>query len=167
MSNAKEERERWVGDHFIAWYNQRCSTDYRYDRRGGEAPDLVYRDGATSLNIEVTEAYYDSADAVFKTKTLRGRPDAPRAWAAVEPDGALIINVGARLDDKALKSYGRNCILVVNVDATVTSAAQLERLLAEVSFPTKHSFRGIYVGGFFGWSSDGDPGYRCWPLFEA
>ena len=167
MSKDQEDRELWAGDQFIAWYNHSRKTAFQFVARGKEAPDLLYRDGSDIVGVEVTEAYYDTADAVFKTKTLRGLSDGPRAWAAVEPDGALITDVGARVARKSLHDCGARCVLLVHVDATVTSAAELDRLLAQVSLPENHSFQGVYVGGFFGWSSDGPPGYRCWKLFEA
>jgi hypothetical protein len=116
----------------------------------------------------VTEAFYDTADAKFKWKNLRGKADAPRGWAGVEPDDALAVQIGVQVGKKAANAYGPNCVLVLDVDPTVTSPADLERALAKVPLPAKHSFRGIYVGGFFGFSSGSEsPGYRCWKLFEA
>ena len=167
VSNIKEDRERWAGDQFIAWYNQSRKTAFQYLRRGDDSPDLLYRDGSVTLGVEVTEAYYDAADRLFKNKTLRGCADAPRTWAAVEPDGALIVDIGARAERKALHDLGSGCVLLINVDATVTGATELDRLSNQVTLPERHCFQAIYLGGFFGWSSDGPPGYRVWKLFEA
>ena len=168
MNRAQEQNERLVGEHFIGWYNQVHGTKYRYAGRPDSAPDLLYRDGRATLTLEITEAFYDTADAKFKWKNRRGEPDAPRAWAGVEPDGALGIQIGLQIAKKAANAYGSGCVLVVDIDPTVSNPADLERALPKVPLPLKHSFRGVYVGGFFGFSSGNESsGYRCWKLFEA
>jgi hypothetical protein len=168
VNEVQAQRERSIGERFIIWYNDRRHASYRYVRRGDPAPDLIFQDGATSLGVEVTEAFYDTADAKFKWKALRNEPDAPRTWAGVEPDEALASQVATQIAKKAPVAYGSSCVLVVDVDPTVTNPIDLERLLPTVSLPVKHSFQGIYVGGVF-WASSANtlPGYKCWAIFEA
>jgi hypothetical protein len=163
------EMERMAGDRFIAWYNLSHGTNFAFAMRPGDAPDLEYRDGRNTLRVEVTEAFYDDlSDPRFKWQHLRGDSNAPRAWAAVEPDGALAVRIQARLQQKAVKAYGPGCILLIHVDPTASNPEDVERILRDINIPAKHGFEGVYVAGFFGFSGRNEaPGYRCWGLYEA
>ena len=169
MNLTKEQFERLAGDRFVTWYNDEHGCNYLYAGRPNPAPDLEYRDGERVLRVEVTEASYDDgADAIFKWKHLRGDADAPRVWAGVEPDEALAVRIGRQLTKKAAITYGSDCALVVHIDPTMSNPGDIQRILADVPVPAKHSFQGIYVAGFFGFSSDtAPPGYKCWRLYEA
>ena len=163
------EMERIAGDRFVDWYNQSHGTRFVFATRPGDAPDLEYRDGQRALLVEVTEAFYDDGDdPKFKWQNLRGDRAAPRAWAAVEPDDALAVRIRARLQQKATKAYGPGCVLLVHIDPTASNPEDIERILHEIDVPPKHTFEGIYVAGFFGFSGRHEaPGYRCWGLYEA
>ena len=168
MSEFQERRERSAGDRFIAWYNHRRGTQFMFSERGSPAPDLIYRSGNLKLGVEVTEAFYDRSDALFKMKSLRGEPDAPRAWATVVPDPRLATHIGYQIHKKSLHAHRSACVLLVDIDPTVTNPDELEALLPTISLPPRHTFEGIYVGGVFGFSAmNPEQAYKCWPIFEA
>ncbi len=165
MDAVQEQHERAVGERFIGWYNSNCGTHYEYCGRAGEAPDLMFRDGSNDLRIEVTDAYYDAADAEVRWKNARGMPDAPNKWSGVNVDDALAKHITARIERKSRSAYGGKCFLLVNVNPAITTAFELEALLPTISLPARHFFSAIYLVGGFGWSSSGEQGgYRCWKL---
>src|SRR5689334_19786800 len=135
MDAIQKKYERAVGDQFIAWFNCERGTAYEFVDRAGVAPDLTYRDRDAVLRLELTEAFYDAHDARMKWQQLRQHPNAPRFWAGVEPDEALARDIAARVSKKSINDYGANCLLVVTVDPTVTSIADLDRVLPTVKIP--------------------------------
>jgi len=165
MDTVQEARERDQGDRFIAWFNEQHGTSYLYVGRAGEAPDLLYRDHEVALRLELTEAYADTDEARFKWGLLRRRDNVPSAWAGVDPEEALARDISERIARKCINAYGPSCLLVVVVDPLVTSVQEFEGVLNKVGVPRTHSFRGVFVGGQFAWSTrDGKPVYRCWEL---
>lgn len=66
----QEQFERAKGDEFVEWFNASRGSAYRFSRRAGEAPDLVYRAGDSELFIEVTSGNYDAFAAASAEEDL-------------------------------------------------------------------------------------------------
>jgi len=140
MDVIQEQHEQAVGDQFIDWFNHSNGTAYQYLGRAGEAPDLIYADNDIDLCLEITDAYYDSADVELRWKIARGVPSAPDHWSGVNFNDALVSHITSQVAKKALNSYGESCILVVNVRPAITSASDIKRRLEKMSIPPEHSF---------------------------
>ena len=150
MDNMKEQHERAVGDGFIVEFNKQQGTQYVFDRLGGEAPDLVYRDGNSEIGLEITSCYYDPNHAKFLWKNARNLPDAAAGWNGVNFSQTFVVNINATLRDKCAKDYGSDCILLVYVSLNLTTFKDMEALLPKIEIPAKHGFEGIYLVGDFG-----------------
>jgi len=164
MDKVQELNERAIGEGFVGWYNEVHSASFHFVGRPETAPDLTYCDGESRIHLEVAMAYYNEADAAFKWKHARGLPDAPSTMGGVNLTDKLITNISSVLAEKCLKSYGPNCILVLNVIPAVTEAERLEARLSEIAMPSRQPFEGIYLTGHFGSSSHSSGGFRCWRL---
>ncbi len=74
----KERVERWAGDQFVAWFNDRNATQYAFQRHASPPEaDLIYSDGNAILSVEVTGAGLtpDSLDTLglfFSVPVLQG-----------------------------------------------------------------------------------------------
>ena len=154
MDDVKEQHERAVGDVFIAAFNKQEGVQYVFDRMGGEAPDLVYRDGDSEICLEVTGCYYDANHARFVWMNARNLPHAADGWGGVNFSQALVANINATLRDKCAKDYGPNCILLVYVSFNLTTFKDMEALLPKVEIPAEQRFAGIYLVGYFGVNND-------------
>lgn len=165
MDTIQEEHERGVGDAFLDWYNQRMGTSYKYNARGVDAPDLIYRDGAKELLLEITVAYYDAGHATMLWQNARDLPDAPDSWSTKSPDQKLIDSVRLALTKKSGKAYPPGCVLLIAIYPDLTTAEEFAALIPEISVPDAHPFTEIYVGGLFPASSSGSVGgYSWWKL---
>jgi hypothetical protein len=163
MDATQERHERAVGDEFVRWYNEGNATAYAFDRRGADPPDLVYRDGAQELKLEITGAYYDAPYATMLWKNARGRPDAADSWSGASPDGKLVDSINAALAKKCGKrTYPGGCALVVALYPDLTSVDEFADLLREIVMPPDHGFSEVYVGGLFPASSSGSTGGQHW-----
>jgi hypothetical protein len=65
MDKDQEMHEKAVGMKFIKWYNNSHGTAYQFVGRPDKAPDLIFSD---ELQLEVTDSYYDIADAELQWK---------------------------------------------------------------------------------------------------
>jgi hypothetical protein len=164
MDDTKAQHEKAVGDEFVRWFNEKNNTDFVLKGQAGDGPgpDLAY---SAELRLEVTDAYYDDQDAKFLWKNARKAPDAPQGWQGTEFDKTLLDQINKRLEEKCLKSsYGPNCILVINMQPSLTTAEELESMLPNVKLPQSVPFVGIYLTGNFPSSVGSAGGYRCWRL---
>ena len=159
MDDIQEQHERAVGNAFIAASNQQQGSQYVFDRRGNEAPDLVYCDGDSQIYLEIVGCYYDTNDAKFKWQIARNLPNAPTGWSGVNFDEALVANINAKIRHKCAKDYGPNCMLIVYISPNLTTFKEMEALLPRIEIPSKHRFAGIYLVGDFGVSSDSTVSY--------
>lgn len=153
--------ERFVGDKFITWLNNQRHASYSFSKRGTPAPDLIYRDGATELGIEISSAYYDAAYARFQWQYARGNPTAPTEWSGTNFEARLIRNIGEVVDEKSKRTYGQNCCLVIYVRPDLTPHDELVNLLRLLVLPAVIPLKGVYILGYFA------EGYRVIPIKEA
>lgn len=163
MDEIQEKHEKAVGLQFIKWYNNRHGTAYRYIGRADKAPDLIFRE-RDELLIEITDSYYDSADAELHWKNARAVSSAPKEWSGTNFDSSLAKHIADRIAIKSLKRYSGKCFLLVNVNPAITLASELEAFIPSIIIPVHHSFAGIYLTGNFPSSADEEGGYRCWKL---
>lgn len=167
MDPIQEEFERGVGDRFIEWFNAATGENYSFSGRADRAPDLIYESGSNELQFEITAAYYDGAHAAFLWKGARGAPDAPLSWTGQDPNKNLADAITKRVADKCQKRYGGNTVLLVVVPPGVTSAEELDSLLAEKPLPSEVPFVGIYIFGRFPITTHSNGGYRAIALKEV
>ena len=154
MDEIQKQHELAAGDVFIAAFNRQQGTNYVFDHRGDEAPDLVYRHGDSQICLEIVTYYYDANHAKFLWKNARNLPDAPTGWSGVDFDDALVANINSKIRHKCAKDYGPNCMLIVYISANLTTFKQMETLLPRIEIPSKHGFAGIYLVGYFGVNND-------------
>lgn len=166
MSKAlQEQRERSVGDQFASWLSGMTGHECTFKRRGTpkHEPDLLYEFRHQELGVEVTSAYYGDDHAAFLWKGLRAEADAPTTWSGVNPNVALADAVLKSVAQKSVKPYAENALLLIDIPPGVTSAEELEGLLAVRSLP--HSpFSGIYLVGRFPLTTTSAGGYRVLAL---
>jgi hypothetical protein len=168
MDPIQETHERAVGDAFADWYNKRKGTSFEYNARGGDPPDLIYRDGTKELLLEITGSYYDGVHATMLWHNARDLPDAPDSWSGKSPDQKLVDSVNLALEKKSSKAYPSDCVLVVVVYPDLIAADEFTARLPEIHVPAGHPFAEIYVGGLFPESSGGNVGgYSWWRLTIA
>ena len=149
MTSLKELDERAVGDRFIDWLNCQYDLEYRFSRRAGEAPDLVYSlPDKTELFIEVTSAYYGKEYAKFIWEGVRSQEDQFLVTEMGGEDSSLVSDIARVVNQKCMKRYEKHCILVISTTCFWTSAKTLAQLLASQEFPD-NNFAGIYVHGRF------------------
>jgi hypothetical protein len=158
--------EQAVGEKLVRWLNARDGTAFAFDRRGGEAPDLVYRDGNNYLHIEVVSAYYDPDHAKWLWGHARARTDTSAKWEGSEFDTGLLRSVETQITKKCLKKYGPDCVLVVSALPSLTSAAELDALLGRLVLPDQIPFRSIFLTGDFPTTSTDAGGYHVWVLYS-
>ncbi len=168
METLKEKVELASGNAFIDWFNNKYRTNYSYHGRAGEAPDLIYSDNKSELTIEHTGAYYDSSHASFIWKGARSTEEITEPWIGCNPDDNLAKEIRNRIEEKSIKDYGKNCILLIEVPPGVTAAEDLEkRLLTLPTLQGGERFLGIYVAGRFPITSNSSGGYRVIAIKEA
>src|SRR5262245_51635963 len=71
MDPLREAHECAVGLNFIAWYNRKHGTEFRYDGRAEESPPLVFRSDGQELRGDVVTAYFDAHHGRFKWRGER------------------------------------------------------------------------------------------------
>lgn len=157
MADLKHQHERAVGDAFVMWLNASVGGNFHFVR-AGEAPDLVYASNADELAIEVTTAYYDGQYAKSAWDLARGKADTSE-WTGQDFDEALASEIVRLVGDKATRRYGSNCLLLIDVQAPLTTADELSTLLLKRAFPEDCPFSAIYVAGRFPETSAQEGGY--------
>jgi hypothetical protein len=157
MADLKHQHEKAVGDAFVMWLNARVGSNFAFVR-AGEAPDLVYASRADELAIEVTTAYYDGKYAKLAWDLALGRADTLE-WTGQDFDEGLASEIVRLVGEKATKRYGSNCLLLIDVQAPLTTADELSDLLLKRAFPEDCLFSGIYVAGRFPATSAQEGGY--------
>ncbi len=163
MDEIQEIHERAVGMQFVEWYNNSHGTSYQYVGRADEAPDLIFR-YRDELRIEVTDSFYDNADATLQWKKARAVSDAPKRWSGINFDESLVKHIADRIAIKSLKRYGGRCFLLVNVNPPITLPSELEAFIPSIKIPSNHAFAEIYLTGTFPSGPHEEGGYRCWKL---
>jgi hypothetical protein len=158
MDHVQEQHERAVGDCFMEWYNKRNGTEFHYDRRGADPPDLVYRSGTQELLLEITSSYYDENNAAMLWQNARGVRGAADLWMGKEPDQTLIKHINRMIAKKCSKPYPERCLLIVQIYPDLTDADEMNAMRDQIEIPERHPFAEIYVGGLFPSSSSGSPG---------
>ena len=164
MDPLQAEFEQGVGDRFAEWLSAKTGSPCRFLRRADRAPDLVYAFANGELLVEITAAYYDSQHAKFLWESARCKPSAPVGWAGVDPSKSLAGAISTCIREKSKKQYGANVVLLVEVPPGVTSAEDLQQLLAAHQLPDAAPFVGIYVVGNFPITSNSSGGYRVIPV---
>jgi hypothetical protein len=165
MDPLQQQFECAVGDDLVKWLNARDGTSFVFQRRGDDAPDLIYEDQGRLLPIEVVAAYYDQAEASMQWQNARQRANAATSWSGMNFDEALAMNVIARIREKCAKTYGPNCVLLVAVRPPLTPMPDFQRLLATVEVPDHIPFTAIYVAGDFPATTHAAIGYFAWQLW--
>lgn len=166
MDKVKEQHERAVGDVLVAELNRKQRKQYVFNRRGDQGPDLVYCDGNLEIGIEVVTCYYDINDAKFRWQNARNLPEAPKSWAGVNFNSALIMNINRAIVRKCKeKAYGTNCLLAVNILPSLTTFNKMNDLMPQIKTPPKHRFGEIYLIGSFGVTGDSNVNHAIWRLF--
>jgi hypothetical protein len=154
-----------VGDCFIEWYNKKNSTEFNYDRRGADPPDLIYCSGNQELLLEITSSYYDEDNAAMLWQNARGVPSAADMWIGKSPDQTLIDHINGLLVKKCSKQYPEHCLLIVHIYPDPTDSNEMNVLIDQVKIPERHPFAEIYLAGLFPSSSSGSAsGYYCGKL---
>lgn len=166
MDPLQAQFEQSVGDRFASWLSARSGKLCSFLRRADRAPDLVYSFDGRELFVEVTAAYYDAPHAAFLWKGARGAPDAPAGWSGVNPSKSLAEAIATRIREKSKKFYGENTVLLIEVPPGVTSAEDLQELLAPFQLQRDAPFVGIYVVGNFPITGSSPGGYRVLPLMS-
>jgi hypothetical protein len=158
--------ERAVADAFIDWFNRHHGSAYTYHERRAPRPDFVFRMGPAEMLVEVTGAYYDQKYAAMLWQAARGVAGAPDLWQGKEPDATLSDHIEHMIKKKSGIPYPCGTALVVWLgEPALTSAAEFEELVSQITVPSPCVFASIYVGGRFPVSSDGSPwGVRFWKL---
>ena len=166
----EKAREYWCGKYFIDWLNKEYCCEYVYEPQSGDrVPDLVYRFkhriGSKVcddwLSIEVTEAHYDVEGYKFE----RGKRE---IWFGSDPTLRLADCIVRRIQEKSKKSYGKQCLLLVDKPASAGATdkeeleAEIEELLLKKSVDTS-KFVGVYVAGVFGARQDETTSYKLIP----
>lgn len=165
MNDVQQNFERGVADRFFDWLSTTGGPTFEFSRRAGEAPDLIYSCGRNELSVEVTAGYYDSDHARFLWEYARGKDNRPIGWQGVgNPHEALAQAIFSRIAAKCLKRYGATTLLLVEVPPGLTSAEELDGLLAQKSFPSSIPFCGAYVVGRFPITCHSSGGYRVLPI---
>jgi hypothetical protein len=154
MDDTQKQHERAVGDTFIPAFNKKHGTEYVFDQRGEEVPDLVYRYGNLPLGLEIVSCYYDNDDASARWQIARNLPNAPSGWSGVDFNKALIANINTAIHEKCTKDYGANCLLVIYISPDITTFKTFQALIPGIVIPQSHTFSGIYLVGYFGVNND-------------
>lgn len=165
MDDVQKQHERAVGDKFIEWFNRQNGSSFSFSCRGDRAPDLVYRDQRRMLNIEIVDCYYDNNDAKLKWMNARHISNAPKGWTGVDFDEALLTDINRAVIEKCGKSYGSDCVLLINISPALTTAEEVEEMLPQIEIPKRATFNSIYLSGTFGISRTSVGGYRVWRLY--
>jgi len=160
----KQKVERAIGDNFVQWYNEDRGSNFVFEKVGDDPPDLVYRDGAQLLPVEVTTAYYDSAAATMRWKAARRDPSASDHWSGENPDQSLVTNVTEQISKKCVGTHDPGTILVIGLYSALTTRIDFEKLKHEINIPQTVPFSQIYAGGNFPFSSDSPGGYFYFKL---
>jgi len=153
--NFKDEKK--IGEDFVCWYNKNNGTNYSFDRRGEDPPDLVFIDDKSEIFLEVTTAYYDDG----KHAKFEWNPKFSRDWVGCNSDLSLVKNISSIIDDKCQKDCGQNCILIIGIYPNVTSFEEFIKLIPEIRIPQKTPFLSIYIAGVFPEMSMVNSHYRC------
>jgi hypothetical protein len=165
MSTLKVGVERWIGDAFVTWYNNRHASQFVYCSRPDRAPDLEYRDGEAALLVEVTEVHYNPLSAHLLWGHLRGDPRAPTGWSSPDAIDHLFINAAKRrLDDKCAKLYPASTVLVLYHHSVFFTRSQLAEHISRTEAPGEHPFKAIYFTASLPRSTTDDGGYECWQI---
>lgn len=160
MVGSKQQHERSIGDRFVTWLNEQSGKHFVFLRHT-DRPDLVFQDGDDVLKIEVASAYYNSEHARGFWENARRKPSAPHLWEGMEFDDQLIRSVNQLLAEKSLKDYAKGCVLVIEVEPSISTAEDVEERLGTVDVPEACPFDAVYIAGDF--QSYG--GYRCWHIW--
>jgi hypothetical protein len=166
MLNAqKADVERWVGDHFVDWYNDETGAHFSYAGRPDRAPDLLYRDGGAELVVEVAEIHFDARSAQVLWGELRGDPRAPTEWGSPNAVDRLFVTALNRvLEAKCGKAYPPSTVLVLYHYSPFAPPSRMAEHLARVTMPGHHPFRAIYFSASLPSTGAESGGYRCWQL---
>jgi hypothetical protein len=166
MDDVQKQHERAAGDKFISWYNNQTGSNFNFASRGDLGPDLIYKDQSIILKIEIVDCYYDNNDAKVKWMNVRHIPNAPRGWGGVNFDYALLKDINRAIKDKCVnKSYGSDCIILVNISPSLTTANEIEDMLSLIEIPKGVPVDAIYLSGTFPISRNSIGGYRVWQLY--
>jgi len=164
MDKIQLEHEKAVAENFMTWFNNQSGTNFKISGRPIQAPDWIYKDENEELYIEICDVYYDEKDALMKWKIARDKKDAPMMWSGTNFDRALIENINKALKEKGQNDYGTKCILLINIQPSLTTIDDLEKRLGQITTPN-HKFKNIYLTGYFPQSSNSSGGYNYWKLF--
>jgi len=164
MRFSKKSVEIIVGEKWVEWFNEENGTSFTVADSSGEAPDLVYAEGARRLRIEITVAYYDDADAKLRWTNACGVPDAPQKWSGINFDVNLVKNINERVAQKCLNRYGQGCVLVLYLNPRGTTLDEFSDLVCGVSLPNVVPFDGVYITGHFPIIETHKEEYYVWPL---
>ena len=165
MNKLKMGVERWIGDEFFAWYNERNATQFAYFARPDRAPDLEYRDGATTLLVETTEVHYNPLSAHLLWGHLRADPRAPTEWSSPNAIDHLFIDaVKRRLEGKCAKLYPASTVLVLYHYSVFFTRSRMAEHVSRTEVPGQHPFKAIYFTASLPRSTTEDGAYECWQL---
>jgi hypothetical protein len=162
----KQKVERAIGDKFVAWFNQTTGSDFQFASLGADPPDLVYRDGAKTMPVEVATSYYHEEDAIMLWKHARKDPEAPNKWSKPldEPDQRLINDISQRIADKCSGTHDEGTVLIIEIYPAITTRTEFEELKGSIAIPSSIPFGAIHVAGSFPHGRESAGGYFCWKV---
>lgn len=172
-SRIKKAHELATGDQFVAWIAQRGGSEFAFFSQPKNAPDLVYKCGDTTLNIEHSSAQYDVAHRILTEWPVCANGNIIEYWFGEgNVDEVLANSVVDVIQKKCQKAangrYGSDPILLVEVLPGVTTAEALKWWLRkkEKVF-SDMPFAGVYVVGRFPFTARSKGGFRVLPIKES
>ena len=164
IESLKQRVERGIGESFIQWYNKNNKTNFTFEEFGANPPDLIFRESAMVLPVEISTSYYDNNFSTMKWKSARNDPTVADLWLGINPDTSLINSINERINKKCLSKYDPSTILVIGIHPAITTKMEFEELKKGIIIPRTNPFDAIYTAGRFPSRGRERGGYSCWKL---
>lgn len=151
-ADLKRQHEKAVADELL----RSLGVEPPFERLGNDKdePDVLYKQGARTLGIEVADAYYDNSDARQNWEHARGNRQMPPegyefrdGGILVNPDVLICKKIQSELDDKCMKQYqGADEVwLCINQQAELSDANSVKKCVQTLKIPSGHHFARIYL----------------------
>jgi hypothetical protein len=178
----RKRHEQAVADEFVGWIAERGGPVFSFDHSETH-PDLVYKSGELTLNVEHTSAQYDEDHRRLIDTPVLGSRYPVEVWPPYDfQEGTELKNVsriGEELANSVVEQILKKCqkardhrfkndpILLVEVLPGMTTAEDLSHLLSQKQIPSDCLFAGVYVVGRFPLTSKSVGGFRVLPIKEC
>lgn len=163
MDDLKKRWERAIAEAFFSWFNSEQKSTYVFHEVGANPPDVIYKNGAHKLPVEITSAFNSNSQAAALGKWARGS-SAPSGFDAFNPDTTLIENLNRTIANKCLASADPTSFLVVSMYPDFTPITDFEIARVGIQIPSKVPYKGVFIGGNFPSAIGSTPGYRWWRI---